>query len=135
MGEIEAVPNVTSIVLTWSAPQAPNGVIISYEVTYRVNSGIVTTVNSTDASTNYTILSVLQGSTVSGISVTAFTSAGRGAVRQGDSIVTPNELTLCKKLDYKLLITETTPAWTYAVIYLAISYKTFVQKLNMQDFF
>ena len=32
-----AQPMFASIVLTWSAPQEPNGVLISYEVTYRVN--------------------------------------------------------------------------------------------------
>ena len=30
-----AQPIFASIVLTWSAPQEPNGVLISYEVTYR----------------------------------------------------------------------------------------------------
>ena len=87
VGEIEDVTKLTSILLTWSAPQAPNGVIISYEVTYRVNNSAMT-VNTTDASTNYTIESLTPGTNVSGISVTAFTRAGRGETRQRDNIVT-----------------------------------------------
>ena len=50
-------PKFTTIVLTWSAPQEPNGVIISYEVTYRVSDGNLVTTNITHLSTIFTIYS------------------------------------------------------------------------------
>ena len=70
-------PRFTFIVLTWSAPQDPNGVIISYEVTYKGNDDIVTT-NTTDLSTTFTISSLTPGTNVTEISVSAYTSVGRG---------------------------------------------------------
>ena len=74
-----AQPMSTSIVLTWSAPQEPNGVIISYEVTYRVNDGDPVTTNTTsDLSTTFTIPSLTLHTRVSNISVSAYTSIGRG---------------------------------------------------------
>ena len=66
-----AQPKSTSIVLTWSAPQEPNGVV-GYEVAY-----IVTT-NITALTTTFTIPSLTQRATVSNISVTAFNGFGRG---------------------------------------------------------
>ena len=68
----------TSIVLTWSAPQEPNGVIISYEVTYRVNDGNPVTSNTTALNTTFTISSLSPGTSISNISVSAYTSVGRG---------------------------------------------------------
>ena len=73
-----AQPMSTSIVLTWSAPQEPNGVIISYEITYRVNDGDPVTTNTTDLSTTFTIPSLTPQTRVSNISVSAYTSIGRG---------------------------------------------------------
>ena len=69
----------TSIVLTWSAPQEPNGVIISYEVTYRVSDSNPVTTNTTALSTTFTISPLIPGTGVSNISVSAYTSVGRGA--------------------------------------------------------
>ena len=62
----------------WSAPQEPNGVIISYEVTYRVSDGNLVTTNTTDLSTTFTISSLTPGTNVTEISVSAYTSVGRG---------------------------------------------------------
>ena len=73
-----AQPMSTSIVLTWSAPQEPNGVIISYDVTYRVNDGNPVTTTTTDLSTIFTIPSLTPQTRVSNISVSAYTSIGRG---------------------------------------------------------
>ena len=67
---------VTSIVLTWSAPKEPNGVIISYEVTYRVSDGNLAVTNTTDLT--FTIPLLTPGTNVTEISVSAYTSAGRG---------------------------------------------------------
>jgi hypothetical protein len=68
----------TFIVLTWSAPQEPNGIIISYEVTYRVNDGSSITTNTTNLSTTFIISSLTPQTRVSGISVSAYTSIGHG---------------------------------------------------------
>ena len=67
-------PRFTFIVL---APQDPNGVIISYEVTYKGNDDIVTT-NTTDLSTTFTISSLTPGTNVTEISVSAYINVGRG---------------------------------------------------------
>ena len=69
-------PKFTSVVLTWSAPQEPNGVIISYEVTYRVSDGNLVTTNTTNLT--FTIPSLTPGTNVTEISVSAYTSVDRG---------------------------------------------------------
>ena len=78
MSDLIALPKFTSIDLTWSAPQEPNGVIISYEVTYRVTGSNLVTTNTTDLSTTFSISSLTSQTTVSDISVSAYTSIGRG---------------------------------------------------------
>ena len=83
-------PKFTSIVLTWSAPQEPNGVIISYEVTYRVSDGNLVTTNTTDLSTTFTIPSLTSGTNVTEISISAYTSVGRGDPVQIPHLVTIN---------------------------------------------
>ena len=76
MSDLTGQPKLTSIVLTWTAPQEPNGVIISYEVTYRVSGGNLVTTNTTDL--RFTIPSLTPGTNVTEISVSAYTSVGRG---------------------------------------------------------
>ena len=76
MSDLIGQPKFTSIVLTWSAPQEPNGVIISYEVTYRVSNGNLVTTNTTDL--RFTVPSLTPGTNVTEISVSAYTSVGRG---------------------------------------------------------
>ena len=78
MTDLTTLPKFTSIDLTWSAPQEPNGVIISYEVTYRVTGNNVVTTNTTDLSTTFSISSLTPQTTVSDISVSAYTSIGPG---------------------------------------------------------
>ena len=78
MSDLTGQSKFTSIVLTWSAPQEPNGVIISYEGTYRVSDGNLVTTNTTDLNTTFTISSLTPGTNVTDISVSAYTSAGRG---------------------------------------------------------
>jgi hypothetical protein len=84
-----AQPRFASIVLTWSAPREPNGVIISYEVTYRVNDSNPVTTNTTDLSTTFTIPSLTPQTRVSDISVSAYTSIGHGELAS-----LPNQTTL-----------------------------------------
>ena len=80
VSDLTGQPKFTSIVLTWSAPQEPNGVIICYEVTYRVSDGNLVTTNTTDL--KFTIPSLTAGTNVTEISVSAYTSAGRGDYAQ-----------------------------------------------------
>ena len=76
MSDLTGLPKFTSIVLTWSLPQETNGVIISYEVTYRVSDGNLVTTNTT--ALRITIASLTSGTNVTAISVSAYTSVGRG---------------------------------------------------------
>ena len=86
MSDLTGQPKFASIVLMWSSPQEPNGVIISYEVTYRVSDGNLVTTNTTNL--RFTIPSLTPGTNVTEISVSAYTSVGRG-----DSGVIPHLVT------------------------------------------
>ena len=79
--------SVKSVVLNWGFPQMPKGVIISYEVTYRVGSGEPVTTNTTELT--FTISDLEPATTVSGISVRAFTSAGGGILTIHPDVVIP----------------------------------------------
>lgn len=95
---LTARPTEFSIVLTWSAPQEPNGVIINYEVTYSVNGSTLVTANTTDLSTAFTIPRLTIGIVVSSVSVSAYTGIGRGeATRLEDITIAP----LCK--DFRII--------------------------------
>ena len=87
-----AVPKFTSIFLSWGRPENPNGEIISYEFTYRIGSGESTT----DLATTFTIQLLSPSTTVSNLSVTAYTRAGRGETTTLGDVITPVELTLRK---------------------------------------
>ena len=81
------------VTFTWSAPE-PNGVIISYQVTYRVDGSEIVTVNVT--STTFTIRELVPGTNVTQISVSAYTSVGQGPSTQHEDVKTldsPCELT------------------------------------------
>ena len=78
MSNLAGTPKFTSIVLTWSPPQEPNGVIISYEVTYTVNGNNSFRVNTSDLSTTFTIPSLTPQTRISAITVTAYTRISRG---------------------------------------------------------
>ena len=88
VSDLTGQPKFTSIVLTWSAPQQPNGVIISYEVTYRVSDGNLVMNSTTDL--RFIIPSLTPGTNVTEISVSAYTSVGRGHPYYLPPIVTLN---------------------------------------------
>ena len=92
MSGLAAEQTLSSVVLTWSAPGEPNGVIIDYEVTYSVDGRNNITTNTTNR-TSYAISSLITRTRVSNISVSAYTRAGRGeaAALEGDKVL------LCKK--------------------------------------
>ena len=77
VSDLTGQPKFTSIVLTWSAPQEPNGVIISYEVTYR-DSDDSNLVRAYTTDLRFTIPSLTLGTNVTEISVSAYTRVGRG---------------------------------------------------------
>ena len=80
---------LTTVVLTWSLPQPPNGIITSYTVTYRVNGSAPVTRNTDDPdTTTFTITSLLPKTTISNISVRASTSAGPGLEMTLEDVVT-----------------------------------------------
>ena len=78
VSNLAGTPKFTSIVLTWSPPIEPNGVIVSYEVTYTVNGNNTVRVNTSDLSTTFTIPSLTPQTRVSAITVTAYTRIGKG---------------------------------------------------------
>ena len=85
---IRVDPKFTSTVLSWDppVPEERNGIIRGYEVTYRIGSGPIVMVNTTD--TNLTIPSLAPNTTVSSISVSAYTNAGLGTPRTRDNVTT-----------------------------------------------
>ena len=78
MSDLTVLPKFTSIDLTWSTPQEPNGVIISYEVTFSVTGSNLVITNTTNLRTTFSISSLTPQTTVSDISVSAYTSIGPG---------------------------------------------------------
>ena len=96
MSELTARPEVTSVVLTWIVPQKPNGIIIAYEVTYSIDGIAITVVNSTNGASTLTIPSLPPNTNISSISVSAYTSIGRGESVSHDDVVTPAVPTLCE---------------------------------------
>ena len=96
VSDLTGQPKFSSIVLTWSAPQEPNGVIISYEVTYRVSDGnLVNLVITNTTDLRFTIPSLTPGVNVTEISVSAYTSVGRG-----DPVQIPHLMTLAAPCEY-----------------------------------
>ena len=94
MSDLTPFLTLTSIDLTWSAPEEPNGVIISYEVTYRVTESNLVTTNTTELSTTFSISSLTPQTTVSNISVSAYTSIG-----PGEAATIADQTTLCELLN------------------------------------
>ena len=76
MSGLVSVPRFTFIILTWRPPEEPNGVIISYEVTYTVNGGNTFRVNTSNST--FTIPSLTPQTSLSPLAVTAYTKIGRG---------------------------------------------------------
>ena len=74
---LTGTPKFTSIVLTWSPPREPKGVIINYEVRYTVNDNTFR-INTSDLSTTFTIASLTPQTRVSAITVFAYTRIGQG---------------------------------------------------------
>ena len=94
-------PKFTAVEISWGAPQMPNGDITQYEVSYRINGSSPVTTNTTDLATTLIIPSLFPGTMVSHISVTAFTSGGRGEMSTAPDFTTPENPVLrkCSTID------------------------------------
>ena len=86
---LTAGPKFISVILEWGIPQEPNGIIIAYEVTYRVGNTNRVTINTTDLNTWEEISDVPTNTTVSEITVTAYTIVGRGEESAHPDAITP----------------------------------------------
>ena len=83
-------PTLTTVALTWSPPQQPNGIIITqYTVTYSINGSAPVTRDTDDSdTTTFTISLLFPQTTIFNISVRASTSAGPGLERTLEDLVT-----------------------------------------------
>ena len=75
------------MIVTWRPPIEQRGDIIRYEVTYSVNGGRLV-VTDVERNTTFTIPGLPEGSTVSNITVTAFTRVGPGEAISLPDVVT-----------------------------------------------
>ncbi len=80
----------------WDPPQEPNGIIIAYELTYRINGSSVVTVNSSDVSTTRFTLELAPHTRVSNISIRAYNRAGPGPTVTAGDVVIPVPPPPCK---------------------------------------
>ena len=93
----------TSVLVTWSPPQEPNGVITMYELTYRLFERCPVSENITNRF-NYTIFAEAN-SRITGIRMRAYTSVGPGPFIESSSItLSPRKLALmlflCKESSF-----------------------------------
>lgn len=72
---VPIVVNATAILLTWSPPQVPNGVIISYQVNYSMSGQLVTLL--LDNISSY-VVSDLEEYTWYTFTISSFTRIGQG---------------------------------------------------------
>ncbi len=83
---------LTSVLLTWSPPQEPNGEIIAYEVTYSVNGSEPDTMITTNT-TLILILALVNIEVSNIISVRVYTSVGPGNASMYVTVSTPEDPT------------------------------------------
>lgn len=98
VSDLSGSPTQSSLEITWSAPEEPNGVIISYQITYRINNSNIIVVNTTGASTAFTIPSLTPGTRISNISVSAYTRAGRGQPAYLEDMITLDGICECSDI-------------------------------------
>ena len=89
VSSLSGTSTLAKVVLTWSLPQQPNGIITNYTVTYRVNGSdpVTRDINDPDTTT-FTISSLFPQTTISDVSVRASTSAGPGPEVTLEDVVT-----------------------------------------------
>ena len=80
MSPLRSKVRFTSIDITWNRPQQPNGIILRYEIIYRVNdstSPITENTTNPNDTITFRIPALTLGTRVS-VSVSAYTSVGQG---------------------------------------------------------
>lgn len=87
MQDLATESTLTSITITWTPPMHTNGIILSYEVSYSLNTNRIT-VNTTNLAMALVVSSLAPFSTLYNVSVTAYTSAGSGEAAVLDSVST-----------------------------------------------
>lgn len=74
---VPTVINATAILLTWSPPQVPNGVIISYQVNYSMSGHLQLMTLLLDNTSSY-VVSDLEEYTWYTFTISSFTRIGQG---------------------------------------------------------
>ena len=93
---ITAVPSFSTISITWSPPDRPNGIIIAYEVSYVAthSSQPITRLNTTDLDTSFTAEVDAEVGTEFIFSVRAYTRVGPGKSTSVSVLTIPREMEL-----------------------------------------
>ena len=89
--DVVVTPALRAIQLNWSTPLLCNGILLSYEVSYSLN-GEVVTANTSSLARWLMIGSLLPLTTLHNVSVSAYTSVGRG-----EAVVLPGVDTFFRK--------------------------------------
>ena len=78
--EVTVTPDLTSVQFSWSAPQLPNGVLLSYEMSYRVAdpSSDLIMANTTNISREFEVTSLVPFTDLHDVTISAYTVEGRG---------------------------------------------------------
>ena len=87
---------ITTIVFSWSPSQKNNGILIAYELTYRINSSSLIIRNFTDVSTSTFTLELVLNTNITDISVRAYTRVGPGDAATDEDVVIPPTLPICE---------------------------------------
>ena len=93
MSTLRSKVRFTSIEITWDRPREPNGIILRYEIVYRVNdntSPITESTTNPNDTITIKIPALTLGTRVS-VSVSAYTSVGQGPPANLTNLVTPTE--------------------------------------------
>lgn len=101
VSNLMARPSLTSVLLSWAPPHNPNGVLLGYQVTYKLRGEDPVTVNTTNLSTNFTIAPLYFGANFSYVSVGAYSDAGQGETEQLVNLAT---LTKCMSVEPRILL-------------------------------
>ena len=89
VSSLRSTLTLNSVVLSWSVPQEPNGLVIDYKITYSVNDS--STITNTTPATTFSITSLMPQTRVHNVSVVARTGAGLGETATLPDLVTPRK--------------------------------------------
>ena len=81
-----------TVVFSWDPPSEPNGIIIAYQLIYRIN-GSALLINRTNPNVTTLNLELDLSTNVTDISIRAFTRAGAGSIAMTGDVTIPSALT------------------------------------------